>query len=143
MRCGCSQEVDTVAEWMEGEKLGAVREERGERRRGGGGPLKERESDAARFLHPQLPASSSVLPPAFHPVSEERKRRASASPSTPSQTVRATKRLHKNTLQDYEYVDLYIYIIPKTTGFNLLLHFFSFQVLEPGCRDLMSLMLRM
>lgn len=60
--------MDTVAEWTDGGRE-VGRSQRGERRRGGGGPLKERESDEARFLHPQLhAASSSVFPPAFHPL---------------------------------------------------------------------------
>lgn len=50
-----------MAEWMEGEKLGAVR---GREERGGGGPLKERESDGFYIL------SSFQLRPlsAFHPL---------------------------------------------------------------------------
>lgn len=74
MRAGCSQEVDTVAEWMEGEKLGAVT---GRKRRDGegGGPLK-REEGVRWFLHPQhhrLPQH----PPPPPPVMEGRRRERS------------------------------------------------------------------
>lgn len=73
---------------MEGEKLGAVRWRED---RGGGGPLKERESDEAGFLHPQfqLPAPSSLRFSSAPSSSKKGGRggvKASASPNTPSET---------------------------------------------------------